>query len=106
MENTLDNFKSDILSSLASQLDILQTRQKKEDIEKAMAIVCPKCRKKHPLKECPLNSVEICALCEQRHATKGVSSLYGLKAVYEEKMGIEKHTLLLQKNHGNLDHKE
>lgn len=84
--NMLENFKTNIFSSLASQIDALQTRQKHVDLEKAMAIFFLKCRQKHPLKECPLNNVDLYGLCEHKHTTKDCLSLLGLKVVYKEKM--------------------
>ena len=58
-------------------------------MDKAMETFFPKCRHKHPLQECMLNSIDICALCEQRHATKDCPLLSCLKAVYEEKIDTE-----------------
>ena len=34
-----------------------------------MAIFYPKCKQKHPLKECPLNNIEIYKICELEHPT-------------------------------------
>jgi hypothetical protein len=48
-----------------------------------MAIFCPMCRKKHPKRECPLNSIEECAICELNHATSSCPSLPGLKVVFQ-----------------------
>ena len=52
--NLLENFKVDILSTFCNQLESLKTKKRQEK-ENALAIFCYKCRKKHPLKECPLN---------------------------------------------------
>jgi len=49
-----------------------------------MAVFCPTCRKKHPQKECPLNSVEECAICELKHVTSSCPYFPGLKAVFQE----------------------
>jgi hypothetical protein len=81
--NMLDNFKIDILSTLISQLDTFQDKRKKEEIDLALAIFCSRCRKKHPLWECPLDNVEVCGICEKNHATKYCPSLPELKAVYQ-----------------------
>jgi hypothetical protein len=32
-----------------------------------MAIFCPKCRKKHALKDCPLENIQVCAFCTEHH---------------------------------------
>jgi hypothetical protein len=64
LANLSEDFKTDILSSLASQSDSLQVKQKQAEVEKALSIFCPWCRKKHPLRECPLDNIEICSICE------------------------------------------
>ena len=62
--NLLENFKNNILGTLSSQFDALKTKrwQEEEDIA-ALHIFCPKCRKRHPLKECPLNIISVFVLC-------------------------------------------
>eukprot|EP00253_Pinus_taeda_P005658 PITA_05658 len=56
--NLLENFKTDLLSTLGTQVDVLKANKKKEEQEQALAIFCSKCRKKHPLRECPLDSIQ------------------------------------------------
>eukprot|EP00253_Pinus_taeda_P036019 PITA_36019 len=53
--NLLEEFKIEMLSSFTSQIDTLQVKKKKAEAEAALAIFCPKCREKHPLRECPLD---------------------------------------------------
>jgi hypothetical protein len=48
IKNMLEDFKIDILSSLRSQLDTLQMKKKREEIEQALATFCPRCRTEHP----------------------------------------------------------
>ena len=45
-----------------------------------------KFRKKHALRECPLDSksVETCDICEENHDTKECPPIPGLKVVYQE----------------------
>ena len=83
IRNLLDNLRTDIMSTLSSQLDTLPEQHKQMELEKTMAIFCPQCKKRHPLKECPLNTVEACAICEQSHSTNSCPSLPGLKSVFE-----------------------
>ncbi|MCY6524931.1 hypothetical protein, partial [Actinobacillus pleuropneumoniae] len=66
--NLLDRFKIDILNTLSSQLDSLQDKNKDGD-ELALIIFCCKCRKEHPLQECPLKKVKTCNICEKNHST-------------------------------------
>jgi len=82
--NLLEDFKTDILGTLTMQLSIMQAKQKQEIAEKNLAIFYLKCRKKHSHKECPLDVVEICAICTKDHSTENCPSLPGLKAVYNE----------------------
>lgn len=81
--NLFDNLRTNILSTLSSQLDTLQAKHKQMELEKTMAIFYPQCRKKHPLKEFPLNTVETFAICEQIHSTRSCSSLPGKKAIFQ-----------------------
>ena len=54
--NMLDEFKTHILGSLSEQLDTLKIHNKKKAEAEALAIFFPKCRKKHALRECPLDA--------------------------------------------------
>jgi hypothetical protein len=59
-----------------------------------MAIFCLTCIKKHPERECPLNSIEECAIYEINHATSSCPSLSSLKAVFQG-MGKDMEQLYL-----------
>jgi len=50
IDNLLDNFKIDILSTIGSQLDAFKIKQKKEVEDAKLTICCPKCRERHPFK--------------------------------------------------------
>ena len=82
----LDEFKTDILGSLSEQLDTLKIQNKQKIEVYALAIFCPKCRKKHALREFPLDAkiVENCMICSESHETKGCPSIPGLKAIFQE----------------------
>jgi len=58
----------------------------------ALSIFCPRCRKKHALKECPLDlkSIETCVICVENHNTKECPSILGLKAMFSEE-GMPNH---------------
>jgi len=53
-----------------------------------LSIFCPKCRKKHALRECPLDllTVETCVICAENHDTKECPSILGVKVVYQEEI--------------------
>jgi len=63
----LENFKTNPLSTLGTQVDVLKTKKKQEEEEQTMLIFCPKCRKKHLLQECPLDNIHVCGLCMENH---------------------------------------
>ena len=63
------------MSTLGTQVEVLKTKKIQEQQDQALSIFCPKCRKKHPLKECPLNNVHICGLCTENHNTDDFSKL-------------------------------
>ena len=69
INNLLEDFKTDILGTLTTQFDIMQAKQKQVEEEKNLAIFCPRCRKKHSHKECPLDVVQVCAICTKDHST-------------------------------------
>ena len=58
--NLLEIFKIDLLSTLSSQFDTLKAKKKKEEQEPILSIFFSKCRNKHPLRDCPLDSIQIC----------------------------------------------
>ena len=74
--NLLENFKIDILGTLSSQIDSMNIKKKFED--EALTIFCSRCKKRHPLKICPLNFVSLCGLCVEYHETDNCPSLLGL----------------------------
>ena len=62
----LEDFKAGLLSTLGTQVELLKTKkiqEQKDQQDQALSVICPKCRKNHPLKECPLNNVQVCGLC-------------------------------------------
>lgn len=61
--NLLEIFKTDLLSTLRSQIDTLQVKKKKEEQEPILSIFLSKCRNKHTLRECPLDSIQLCGFC-------------------------------------------
>jgi hypothetical protein len=82
--NLLENFKTDILSTLTTQLDVLQAKQKKTEAEQTLAIFFHRCRRKHGPRDCPLDVVRVCAICTKDHDTEQCPSLPGLKVVFRE----------------------
>jgi hypothetical protein len=56
----------------------------REETEQALAIFCLRCRMEHPRKECPLDQIEVCRICNKDHATHNCPSLPGLKSIYRK----------------------
>ena len=81
--NLLENFKTEMMSSISSEIDVLREKQKQEVEDLTLGVFCPRCRKNHPLKECPLDKVEVCQLCELNHDTKECPSVPLVKAVLQ-----------------------
>ena len=81
--NLLENFKTNILGAMGSQLDSLQSKKRKDEEREAMSIFRPRCRTKHPQKECPLNNITICHICIEEHPTDNCPSLPRLQAIYK-----------------------
>lgn len=69
------------------QMDTLRIQRKQEEAERALAIFCLRCTRKHPRNECPLHSIEVCLVCEEDHPTNQCPSLPGIKAAYQETEG-------------------
>jgi hypothetical protein len=81
--NLLENFKTDLLGMIGSQLDTLKIRKKQEEENHVLSIFCSKCRKRHPLRECPLDNVSVCAICAEDHKTEDCPFLPGLQAIFK-----------------------
>jgi len=86
----LEYFKSDMLQTLALQLDTMNIKRKKEEEERALAIFLPRCTRRHPRNECSLNCVKIRSVCEENHSTDKCPSLPGIKAAYQGAEGVTK----------------
>ena len=64
LENRLEDFKSEMMQTLAMQMDTLHIKRKQEEAERALTIFCPRCTRRHPRNEFQLNSIEVCSVCE------------------------------------------
>jgi len=89
--NMLEDFKSELLETLAFQLDSMNIKRKLEEVERALAIFCPRCTRRHTRNECPLNCIEICSVCEENHSIDKFPSLPRLKAIYQGAKGVTEH---------------
>ena len=58
--NLLENFKTEVMSSISSEIDVLRENKKQAVEDLTLGVLCPRCKKKHPLKEFLLDKVEVC----------------------------------------------
>lgn len=87
----LDTFKTDILGSLSELINTLKIQNKQKSKNVTLSIFCPRCQKKHALRECPLDSkaIETCAICAYNHDTKEFPSLPSPKAIFNDERTLE-----------------
>ena len=79
----------------------MNIRKKFED--EALTIFCSRCKKRHPLKNCPLNDVSLCA---EDHETDSFPSLPRLQAIYKgASEPVGQVIQVAQRSHGRLDRK-
>ena len=85
LENKMDNMKIEIMNTISKQIDSLKFQQKLVEEQESLSIFCPKCRRKHLLRECRLDIKETnkCAICAKNHATEKCPSIPRLKVVLE-----------------------
>jgi hypothetical protein len=82
--NLLEKIKMDIMSTLTTQLDVLQVKQKKIEVEQTLAIFFHNCRRKHGPRDFPLDVVRICTICAKDHDMEQFPLLPRLKVVFRE----------------------
>jgi hypothetical protein len=59
----LENFKTDLLSTLGSQIDTLKAKKKQEEKNESLAVFFHRCKKKHPNIYFPLDNIQVCGIC-------------------------------------------
>jgi hypothetical protein len=63
-------------------LDTLKIKKKQEEENAAMSIYCPRCRRKHSSRECPLDKNLVCGFYTEDHSNEKCPSLPSLLAIY------------------------
>ena len=80
------------------EMDVPRENQRQEVEYLTLGVLCARCRKKHPLKECPLEKVEVWQLYELNDETKEFPSLPQVKAVlHASTPNVEKSYFIDQK---------
>ena len=54
-----------------------------------MSIFCPRCKTKHPQRECLLNNIFVCHICTKEQATDNCPSFPRLQAIYKSGMKLK-----------------
>ena len=77
--------KIEIMNTVSKQIDSLKFQQKLAEEQESLSIFYTKCRRKHILRECPLDIKETnkCAICTKNHVMEKCPSILGLKDVLE-----------------------
>lgn len=73
------------------KMDTVNIKRKQEEVERSLAIFCPRCIRRHLGNEWPLNSIKIFSICKENHSIDKCSSLSGLKVVYQGADGVTEH---------------
>ena len=63
---------------------MVQVKKAQAEAEAALAIFCPRCKRKHLERECGLNSVSLCNICDLAHSTNQCPEFPRLKVVLQE----------------------
>ena len=79
----LEYFKSEMLHTFELQMDTMKMKIKKEEVEMALAILFPRCTKRHPRNKFPLNVIEDFLVYEENHVIEKFPSFPSLKFVYQ-----------------------
>ena len=58
LENKMDNMKIEIMNTISKQIDSLKFHQKLVEEQATLSILCSRCRRKNPLRECPIDIKE------------------------------------------------
>jgi len=86
----LEDFKSEMLHTLSLQMDTMQIKRKKEEEERGLVFFFPRCTRRHPRNECPMNLIDIYLVSKENHSIDNCPSLPGLKFVYQGIEGVTK----------------
>lgn len=74
-------------------------KKKREEVERSLTIFFPRCSKRHPRNECPLNVIGIFFVCEEKYSTGKFPSLPSLKLVYQgAEGGMEQLSFINQRS--------
>lgn len=81
----MENMKIEIMNIVSKKIDSLKFQQKLVEEKESLSIFYPRCRRQHPLRECPLDIKENnkCAICVKNRDIEKCPSIPRLKVVLE-----------------------
>lgn len=82
--NLFENFETNILSTLSNKIMTTKINNAQGEVDTPLAMFCPNFRRKHPLRECEMNSINLCNICELEHSIGQCTELPRLKEVLRE----------------------
>ena len=86
------------MTSISLEIDVLRENKKQAVEDLILGVFYPKCRKKNPLKEFPLDKVEVCQIFELNHDTKECPSLPQVKEILQaSNLDVEPTYFIAQK---------
>ena len=71
------------MSYISQQLDVMRESQKQVVEDLVLGVFFPKCIKKHTLRECLVDKVEVCGLYDLEHENKHFPSLPKAKEIFQ-----------------------
>lgn len=85
LENKMDNMKIEIMDTVIKKIGSLKFKKKLVEKKETLFIFYSKCRRNHPLRECPLDIKETnkYTISIDNYTTEKCPSLLGLKFVFE-----------------------
>ena len=77
LENKMDNIKIEIMNIVSKKINSFKFQQKHVEEQDSLSSFCPKRRKKHLLRECPLyiKGTNKCEICTENHAMEKCPSM-------------------------------
>lgn len=81
----MDNKKIEIMNIVSKQIYSFKFQKKLVEEQDSLSIFSPKCIKKNPLRECPLDvkGTNTCEIFAKNHAMEKCPSITGLKVIFE-----------------------
>jgi len=77
--NLFENLKTNILSTLSTQIMTSQVKKAQNKDDVALVVFCPVCKDKNSQKECRVNNISLCNICDLEHSIRHCLEIPRLK---------------------------